>query len=94
MTNVNKESVARSLTSFLGEVPKEIEEAGDISKSAVSGKDIAKIILGDHLLEDCKLERWHGSCEGCPFSHDNENDENWGRCELRHMVLVAPRMKS
>ena len=51
MTNVNKESVARSLTSFLGEVPKEIEEAGDISKSAVSGKDIAKIILGDHLLE-------------------------------------------
>jgi hypothetical protein len=87
----DKHSVARSSVPFLGEVPKEIEEAGDISKRQINGMPIIKMLLGEHLLDNCVLVKGFPNCEGCPFSHNNPDDKNWGRCDLRYMVLNSPK---
>ena len=90
----DKDSVARSLTPLFGEVPQEIEEAGDISKRQIDGTPIVKMLLGDHLLDDCILEKGFPGCRGCPFAHNGPDDKNWGRCDLRRMVLDSPKINA
>jgi hypothetical protein len=70
--------------------PKEIVKIAEVSLSRIDGNEIAKIILGDSLLDECNLYKWHGDCEGCPFHMENYVD--YGICKLRRMILQGNRI--
>jgi hypothetical protein len=78
------ESFLRSLNP-----PPEIITMAEVSTSKIDANEIVRIILGDSLLDECNLYKWHGDCGGCPFYNDKENDHEWGICNLRRMVRLG-----
>lgn len=67
--------------------PEIVQNWSDVTKCKIDGMPIARKILGDSLLDDCKLAPLlNGGCESCLFLEGLE-------CTLRKMVIDSNQNK-